>query len=177
MGYSHHYRITTTSSEWRNSWPNFVKDVKLIIEASSVGITDPRGFDENGGNYRNDNDPDRITIPIPPPIVDQTRGIGINGIGDGAHEPLLIDCQGHLPRASVTTGRKPYDEVVTCVLVRAFMVAPHSCSITSDGDWDDWVDGRTLYTQIWGEMPLCPWGGVFPTPPQKVSPACRCCIM
>lgn len=61
---------------------------------------------------------------IPPPLIDINRGIHINGSPEEGFEALIID----RPSASrfnfCKTARRPYDLVVTTVLLRAYLLAP-----------------------------------------------------
>ncbi|ODM23468.1 hypothetical protein SI65_01057 [Aspergillus cristatus] len=88
-----------------------------IIYASGVKLSDPKGDRCNPYDSGSDNK-------IPPPIVNKKHGIGINGIGDDGHEPFSISCKGYASMGFTKTARKPYDDVVTCVLLRAYMLEP-----------------------------------------------------
>jgi len=47
------------------------------------------------------------------------------------------------------TNGEPYDEVVTaCLLVARDHFSPQELTILSDGEWDDWKDGRALYERV-----------------------------
>jgi hypothetical protein len=55
------------------------------------------------------------------------------------------------------TAYKPYDAVVTAVLIRAKHWYGELVKIGSDGDWDgDWQEGRALYERVFGEVGQCP---------------------
>lgn len=62
----------------------------------------------------------------------------------------------------VKTAQKPYDLVVACVLLRAFMLAPGQFKLSSDGFWtykEEWGVVRDLYQKIWPGVDIsCPWG-------------------
>lgn len=65
-----------------------------------------------------------------PLLADTKKGIGLNGVGgDGAHETLLIEPKNWEDLNFCKTERKEYDEVVTCVLLRAYMLAPENFSV------------------------------------------------
>ena len=63
------------------------------------------------------------------------------------------------------TAYKPYDMVVTAILIRAtqllgreYMEGNGCKEISSDGDWDEWVSGRRLVKRVFPEDEvLCPW--------------------
>jgi hypothetical protein len=55
------------------------------------------------------------------------------------------------------TAYKPYDAVVTAILVRAKVIYGDSVQIGSDGDWSDWQAGRDLYEKVFGEVAECPF--------------------
>jgi hypothetical protein len=56
------------------------------------------------------------------------------------------------------TARKPYDETVTAILIRAKVRAGDAIKISSDGDWKEWSAGRRLVKQLWpNEKIACPF--------------------
>ena len=57
------------------------------------------------------------------------------------------------------TAYKPYDVVVTAILIRAKHIYGDCVSISSDGDWESifWAYGRKLYEQVFGEFAECPF--------------------
>jgi hypothetical protein len=57
------------------------------------------------------------------------------------------------------TAQKPYDAVVTAILIRAKEIYGSCVSISSDGDWSEWQDGRNLYEAVFGEVAQCPFDG------------------
>lgn len=103
-------------------WPRFVADVATIIAHSDVNITDP-----NGTEYGPEDDDEEE---IPPPIVDADKSVGLNGVGSKGHEALIISCGGYCHHTFTKTLRKPYDDVVTCILLRAYMLASTACRIS-----------------------------------------------
>ncbi len=60
------------------------------------------------------------------------------------------------------TAMKPYDAVVTAILIRAKVIYGSCVSVSSDGEWDsgDWDKGRELYSQVFGELAPCPFDKV-----------------
>jgi hypothetical protein len=58
------------------------------------------------------------------------------------------------------TARKPYDAVVTAILLRALDHYTDDygllLTVSSDGNWDEWQSGRDLYKQVFGTEPSRP---------------------
>lgn len=54
------------------------------------------------------------------------------------------------------TAYKPYDAVVTAVLIRAKEIYGDLVSVASDGSWDEWAAGRLLYEWTFGVSPANP---------------------
>ncbi|KAH8811262.1 heterokaryon incompatibility protein-domain-containing protein [Xylogone sp. PMI_703] len=133
MGYSHYFTVCGwDTDEWQMIWPKLVQDVRLVLEAVDVLI-------------------DRS-------IVDTNKGIYFNGVADEGHETFFLGQSSQ--KGSIKTLRKPYDLVVACVLLRAYLLAPNNFRLRSDGEWDEqeWVAARQLYEELWqGEPIWCPW--------------------
>jgi hypothetical protein len=55
------------------------------------------------------------------------------------------------------TAYKPYDAVVTAILIRAKVIYGSCVSISSDGDWHEWQAGRDMYETVFGENAPCPF--------------------
>jgi hypothetical protein len=55
------------------------------------------------------------------------------------------------------TAYKPYDAVVTAILIRAKSIYGSCVSISSDGEWSEWQAGRDMYEAIFGEVAECPF--------------------
>jgi hypothetical protein len=70
----------------------------------------------------------------------------INGVGEQAHEEFAI-FRNDTRWEFCKTNRKDYDKVVTAVLILMRYTYP-SFSVSSDGDWDDWIEGRELFTEV-----------------------------
>jgi len=89
-----------------------------------------------------------------PPRVEPGE-IRFNGIGGDAHETFLLT-----PDETFTfckTAEKPYDAVVTAVLLTAADAFGYMFSVSSDGYWDDWDAGRALYKAAFDVDAVCPW--------------------
>lgn len=57
------------------------------------------------------------------------------------------------------TAMKPYDAVVTAILIRAKSIYGSCVEISSDGDWSEWQAGREMYETVFGEVAECPFEG------------------
>lgn len=55
------------------------------------------------------------------------------------------------------TNYKPYDAVVTAILIRAKHIYGSCVEISSDGNWEEWQAGRNLYETVFGEVAECPF--------------------
>lgn len=88
----------------------------------------------------------------------------LNGsrMNDESCETFLWDAVAELGDWEIEAGRtvcfsftktnyKPYDAVVTAILIRAAVIYGDDVEISSDGLWSDWVSGRTLYAETFGE--------------------------
>ncbi|KAJ5106871.1 hypothetical protein N7456_003546 [Penicillium angulare] len=141
MGYTHYYQVLNwDSDEWKAAWPQLIKDVPMIIDrANGIEISGPTEDEE-------------IVTPVQ---IDAEKGIYINGVGDDSHEPFIIKKDGW---SFCKTARKPYDDIVTTILLRAYMLPPKGFDVSSDGYWDEWSEAQDIYKKLWpGEAPRCPW--------------------
>ncbi len=58
------------------------------------------------------------------------------------------------------TAMKPYDAVITAILIRAKTIYGNCVNISSDGEWQDWQAGREMYQTVFGEVAECPFSKV-----------------
>ena len=58
------------------------------------------------------------------------------------------------------TAYKPYDAVVTAILIRAKVIYGSCVRISSDGEWHEWQAGRDLYETVFGEVAPNPFAEV-----------------
>ena len=70
--------------------------------------------------------------------------ISINGVGEQEHESFVV-YRNDTRWEACKTARKDYDPVVTAILILMRYTYP-SFSVSSDGNWEDWVQGRELFT-------------------------------
>jgi len=133
MGYTHHWKITQrldSPDEFQNvRWYDFLEDVEQIISFGyshfEYAVADPMG--ERLQDYE---------------ISD--KYIALNGFGSEAHEsfvftPAVIEFD------FCKTAQKPYDNVVTAILILAKEYFPEWLEVTTDGDNADWRGGFDLY--------------------------------
>lgn len=99
-------------------WESFTRGVNQLVNASNVPVL--AKTDEN-----------RVLI---------------EGIGKDAHETFYIE-RGSIRWNFCKTAQKPYDELVTAVLILARYTFD-SFSLSSDGTWSDWALGRELFTRV-----------------------------
>ena len=70
----------------------------------------------------------------------------LNGVGAESHETLFMS-RTNTKWEFCKTNRKPYDELVTAILILARYMFP-SISVSSDGTWEEWREGRELFTGV-----------------------------
>lgn len=113
--YTHYYKVEDWSSpEWQTAWPQLIQDTSTIIDAvPDIPLSGPCSVTfEEGRDIPN------------PPIVDIDDGICINGVEEESYEDFIL--KESEPRGFCKTGRRAYDLVVTCVLLRAYRLAPNT---------------------------------------------------
>ena len=71
----------------------------------------------------------------------------INGVGEGEHEDFYISSRDYSWNFC-KTAQKPYDEVVTAVLILARYIFDSKFTVSSDGSWGEWRKGRELFTKV-----------------------------
>ena len=117
MGYSHYFQQGSIPSQ--ALFNNFTSHVLEIIEMA---------WDIE------------LDVSISPDFLD------INGVGAESNENFIINREGLTWNFCKTNG-KPYDAVVTAVLILAKYTFP-DISISSDGSWEKWEDGRDLFSRV-----------------------------
>lgn len=125
MGYSH--RWTLKNGIEPSLWDNFFRGAKEILDvAIESGIA----------------------------LEDSSQGplIFFNGVKDGAHEDFAVT-DGDVGFNFCKTAGKPYDTVVTAVLIHLKRSLGDAVSIDSDGNWSDWEGGRLLYETVFDIQP------------------------
>ena len=152
MGYTHYNYRPRKNAGSAYMYGKLALDAKAICEhAYTIGIKLGDWSGENGTSPQ------------------FTEGeFSLNGIDDMSHETFTWKA---LPTQSewrkdepeifdfCKTAMKPYDAVVTAILIRAKEIYGSCVSISSDGDWSEWKDGRELYEAVFGEVAECPFDG------------------
>jgi hypothetical protein len=152
MGYTHYNYRPRKNAGSAYMYGKLALDAKAICEhAQSIGIKLGDWSGENGTSPQ------------------FTEGeFSFNGIDDMSHEtftwkalPTQVEWRKDEPEIFdfCKTAMKPYDAVVTAILIRAKEIYGSCVSISSDGNWSEWQDGRELYEAVFGEIAECPFDG------------------
>lgn len=129
MGYTHYWRHADIDAA---TFDRLAADAKSLAELSGVAI---RGWD---GERDADWTDGEISI-----NGDAGKGEDFETFQFGPDVCTFEFCK---------TGERPYDIVVTAILLRAYALLPDGdMSISSDGDWSDWQAGRDLYFEAFDE--------------------------
>ena len=121
MGYTHYWTLGNGIEQ--ADWDKFLVGARQIIEtADAAGIA----------------------------LQDDSAGaaIFINGVGANAHEAFVITSE-DVGFNFCKTAQKPYDTVVTAILIHLKQSLGSLVVVTSDGDWSDWEGGRLLYETVY----------------------------
>jgi hypothetical protein len=97
--YTHYWSITDTTA-WQAAWPQVVADATRIVQEAGVALASYRG----------------------PPVLSVGDGIVLNGVEPEDYETFHLDEDGG-DMGFCKTAHRPYDVIVTAVLLRASMVA------------------------------------------------------
>jgi len=128
MGYTHYWNQVQEVDSAK--FASFTKDAALIIKtADDAGI--PIG--NSGGQGL-------------PEVTDSV--IALNGFAQYGYESFVLE----LGEASsfCKTGQRPYDAVVTAILIALKRGLGEAFTVKSDGNWSDWIEGRNLYAETFG---------------------------
>lgn len=129
MGYTHYFSGLTST-------PEVLADATAIIDTAPVLICGPQGQGL--------------------PVLDETQGILLNGSAAAgeSYETFCLPsgCGKNQPSARwfCTTANKPYDIVVTAILVAAALRCPGS--LRSDGGLENWTAGIALFEKAVGPL-------------------------
>jgi hypothetical protein len=154
MGYTHYNIRDNRNKGSAYFYGKLALDAKAIIaEAERMGIT-IRGYDGEGepefteaffrfnGNAETGEDYETFAWEALP-----TQQEWEAKSGHGQPHDIFDFCK---------TAHKPYDAVVTAVLIRAKVIYGKLVKVRSDGNWSDWQDGRKIYEAVFGEVAPCP---------------------
>ena len=125
MGYTHYWTLENGVEE--SAWSEFFDGAAKILEtAKDAGIQ----LEDDSLN----------TV------------IHFNGVGEGAHETFAITPL-DVGFNFCKTAEKPYDTVVTAILILLKETLRENVKVTSDGDWNDWQGGQLLYETVFDKQP------------------------
>jgi len=102
-------------------WDNFDADVSKILDGNAVPL------DNESTPYR----------------------IFLNGVDEDSHETFVLD-RDSTRWNFCKTARKPYDDVVSAILIAARYNFGDKFSLSSDGTWEDWQAGCNLIKRTLG---------------------------
>lgn len=154
MGYTHYwYRKEETGN--RQLFQQLGTDARRIIaEAETRGV--------RVGNWGGFDEPDFTELRF-----------ALNGLEEQSHETFVwesdVQMKAWQKQAGLEgdevfycckTAYKPYDAVVTAILIRAKELYGDKVRISSDGWWGDWAEGRSLYQAVFGNEAPCPFDSV-----------------
>ena len=117
MGYTHYFQLHNQPSE--EGWTNFIKGVRQLLE--QAWDIDIEGVINN-------------------------EAINLNGVGEESHEAFLFNKTNN-EWVFCKTAQKPYDKVVTSILILAKYLFP-TMYLRSDGNWEEWREGRELFKEV-----------------------------
>jgi hypothetical protein len=128
MGYTHYFPGLTATAE-------VIEDARKIIDAASVTICGPDGQGL--------------------PILNEEDGIRLNGFEAAGEAYETFHLRGNKAPAYpdmwtfCKTEEKPYDVVVTAILIAAAVRSMGSSEgrLRSDGRWDNWAAGVVLFEE------------------------------
>jgi len=161
MGYTHYMDRPVGNHGTAEMFGRLALDAKAICEhAQSIGIRLAGPFGEIG------------TLP------EFTEGyFAFNGVdgpdGDFSHETFRWEANPVQPEWRseelsyfdfCKTAQKPYDAVVTAILIRAKEIYGNLLNVCSDGEWEPdplswgtWEKGRALYEEVFNVEAPCPF--------------------
>lgn len=119
MGYTHYWKIKRDLN--KSAWKRFCEDADKIISTAIINDIEIN------------------------PAIDGVGGgrVFVNGINDDAHEDFILRPY-KTDFEFCKTARKPYDEVVTAILIAAKRWFRDDIEITSDGQGEEWSAGQYL---------------------------------
>jgi hypothetical protein len=126
MGYTHYWSSNTVANA------RLADDVHKILAHTLISVRGPDGTGE----------PD-VSADV----------IALNGdaaLGEDFETFALMKEYGRWDFTFCKTGRRPYDEVVTAILVDCILHG--DTSIGSDGCYEEWHDGIALYERTFGTL-------------------------
>ena len=156
MGYTHYWRRPRTNAGSSYMYGKLALDAKKIIaegERDGIRIRNGNGEGEpefNEAFFSINGDASGFTDDGRDLVHETFCWEGIPSVSKHRKdEPTTFDfCK---------TAYKPYDAVVTAILIRAKHIYGSCVSVSSDGEWGEWQAGRELYKRVFGEVAGCPF--------------------
>ncbi len=105
--------------------------------------------DEQWYVFTNDIDALLLANDVPLDNKSTPNCVFLNGVGDDSHETFVID-RNSTRWDFCKTARKPYDKIVTAILIAARYDFGDNFSLSSDGNWEDWQAGCNLVKHTLG---------------------------
>jgi hypothetical protein len=152
MGYTHYWIRNGsgyTEADLFTAYFVFADMARQIIEtAERQGIQVADAYGERVGGWQIDND-----------------AVRFNGYGKDAHETFTFERVCPKPQSWMTdtsyfdcckTARKPYDTVVTAMLVAVSQAYGDTVQVSSDGSPSEWEDGLRLFEEATGNYATAP---------------------
>lgn len=153
MGYTHYfYRDEVRSSDAELFEVFSVQARRILLQAEKEGYLLADAYGEKLGEWE----------------VNEQRVV-FNGYGSESHETFSWPRKCPSPIPGITTqpegyafdfcktNQKPYDDVVTAVLILAKDIYGDAVRISSDGMEPDWAKGAALYGRTFGAVPRPPF--------------------
>ena len=134
MGYTHNW---TKQGDYYEEKPfkAFLEDVKLIVKSVEIPLGDR--FGDEGTS------PEFLEF-----------GFSLNGIGDDSHETFSINIDDS-DFEFCKTAQKPYDDVVTTILLTAKFHLGDAIKVSSDGGWVvDWIKGCQIFNHLFPDYEM-----------------------
>jgi len=143
MGYSHSWTVNSTMSDFaRNlSFATFTalaERIIIVAEEQGIKIADRSG-ELLGGWEVSDSE------------------VSLNGFDIESYETFDFHLNNGTPSNYCKTNLRPYDTVVTALLVAVKHSYNEDVVINSDGDVDNWVAGLTLFEDATGFTATVPY--------------------
>jgi hypothetical protein len=126
------------SLEFYSEFTRLAVQVIQIAEQKGIELADPTG--EHLGAWRVDGD-----------------SVRLNGYGEDSHESFFWYKVCSNSYDFCKTARKPYDVVVTALLLAAQEAYGSAVTISSDGSPSEWEDGLRLFYQATGLVATVPF--------------------
>lgn len=125
MGYTHYIKSAAVDQA---TWAGFLIDAARIVRQSGIPV-----------RYESDEEQEAEV---------SLERIRFNGVGDAGHETFVLERGGG--DSFCKTAQKPYDTVVTAILIAAKHHFPNGIRVTSDGGDEDWEPGMDLAERMLG---------------------------